>query len=72
MNCFPIHIEATDTDIGHVEDFIVDEETWLIRYLIVDTSNWLPGSKRVIISPEWVDRVEWGDGSILSLFQKTK
>ena len=66
------HIEATDTDIGHVEDFIVDEETWLIRYLVIDTSNWLPGSKRVIISPEWVDRVEWSDGSIFVNVPKDK
>ena len=56
-------IEATDTNIGNIEDFIVDKETWIIRYLIVDTSNWLPGSKKVIISPEWVERVEWADGS---------
>jgi len=31
------HIEATDGDIGHVEDFIIDEETWEIRYMVVDT-----------------------------------
>ena len=57
-------IEATDTNIGHIEDFIVDEETWLIRYIVVDTSNWLPGSKKVVISPEWVERVEWANGSV--------
>ncbi len=52
-------IEATDTNIGHIEDFIVDEETWTIRYLVIDTSNWLPDSRKVIISPDWVDRVDW-------------
>ncbi|WP_163340908.1 PRC-barrel domain-containing protein [Desulfopila sp. IMCC35008] len=57
-------IKATDTKIGHVEDFIVDEETWLIRYLVVDTSNWLPGSRKVIISPDWVEHIEWSDGSV--------
>lgn len=56
-------IEATDTNIGHIEDFIVDEETWIIRYLVIDTSNWLPVSRRVIISPEWVECVEWAHGS---------
>ena len=50
-------IEATDTNIGHIEDFIVDEETW------IDTSNWLPASKKVIISPEWVERVDWAHGT---------
>ena len=57
-------IQATDTKIGHVEDFIVDEETWIIRYLVIDTSNWLPGSRKVIISPDWVERVDWGKGSV--------
>jgi len=33
------HIHATDGDIGHVRSFLVDEETWAIRYIIVDTSN---------------------------------
>jgi len=53
------HIQATDTDIGHVEDFIVDQDTWIIRYLVIDTSNWLPASKKVLITPSWVDQVEW-------------
>jgi len=39
------HIEATDGDIGHIEDFIVDDETWQIRYMVVDTQNWWPGKK---------------------------
>ncbi|MGH7872721.1 MAG: PRC-barrel domain-containing protein [Candidatus Binatia bacterium] len=52
------HIEATDGDIGHVEDFIVDDESWEIRYMVVDTRNWLPG-KKVLIAPRWIDRVSW-------------
>ncbi len=39
------HIEATDGAIGHVEDFIIDDETWEIRYLVVDTQNWWPGRR---------------------------
>ena len=58
-------IQATDTDIGHVEDFIVEEESWIIRYLVVDTSNWLPGSKRVIIAPPWVDLLDWGRKAVV-------
>lgn len=52
------HIQATDDEIGHVEDFIIDDVTWAIRYLIVDTRNWWPG-KKVLISPEWLDHVSW-------------
>jgi hypothetical protein len=40
-----ITIQAADGEIGHVEDFIIDDETWAIRYLAIDTRNWWPGKK---------------------------
>jgi hypothetical protein len=52
------YIQARDGDIGHVEDFIVDAETWTIRYMVVDTRNWLPG-KQVLVSPWWITEVSW-------------
>jgi len=52
-------IHATDGSIGHVEDFIADLNNWIIRYIIVDTRNWLPGGKKVLISPNWVDNISW-------------
>ena len=52
------HIQAKDGVIGHVEDFIIDDETWAIRYLIIDTKNWW-GGKKVLISPNWIDRISW-------------
>jgi len=52
-------IEATDGSIGEVIDFGWDDQDWTIRYLVVDTRRWLPG-KRVVLSPDWVSRVEWG------------
>lgn len=57
------HIEATDGEIGHVEDFIIDDETWEIRYLVVDTRNWWPG-KKVLVSPHWIDRVSWDESKV--------
>jgi len=53
-------IQALDGEIGHVEDFIIDDETWTIRYLVVDTKNWWPG-KKVLISPQWIERVSWSE-----------
>src|SRR5690606_19253045 len=47
------YIGAKDGEIGHVDDFIVDDTSWRIRYLIVDTHNWLPG-KKVLMAHEWV------------------
>ena len=57
------HVQATDGEIGHVEDFIIDDETWAIRYLVVDTGNWRAG-KKVLVSPRWIDRVSWGDSEV--------
>jgi sporulation protein YlmC with PRC-barrel domain len=52
------HIEVIDGSIGHVEDFIIDDDKWEIMYLVVDTRNWLPGRK-VIVSRTWIDKVSW-------------
>jgi hypothetical protein len=57
------HIEAKDGGIGHVEDFVIDDETWAIRYIIVDTRNWWPG-KRVLIAPQWIERISWSDSKV--------
>lgn len=47
------HVEAEDGRIGHVEDFVFDDETWTIERVVVDTRNWLP-SKKVQIPPDLV------------------
>jgi len=57
------YIQATDGDIGHVEDFLIDDRSWTIRYVEVDTRNWWPG-KHVLVSPEWVTQVDWPDSKV--------
>lgn len=57
------YIQASDGSIGHVEDFIIDNATWHIRYIVVDTRNWLPGRK-VLISPTWIREVNWTDSQV--------
>jgi uncharacterized protein YrrD len=57
------NVQATDGDIGHVDDFIIDDETWAIRYLVIDTRNWWPG-KRVLVSPQWIERVSWSESKV--------
>jgi quercetin dioxygenase-like cupin family protein len=57
------HIAATDGDIGHVEDFLVDDATWTIRYMVVDTRNWWPG-KTALVAPEWIARVDWNESKV--------
>lgn len=52
------HVEGRDGDIGHVEDFLVDDTDWTIRFLVVDTRNWWAG-KRVLVSPGSVVEIDW-------------
>jgi uncharacterized protein YrrD len=53
-------LQAVDESIGHVEDFIIDDKHWKIRYVIVDTKQILPG-KKVIISPQWITQIDWAE-----------
>ena len=57
------HVQATDGGIGHVDDFLVDE-SWAVRYLVVDTSNFI-GGKSVIIPSTAVENVNSPDKKIL-------
>lgn len=51
-------IDAQDGEIGHVEDFVIDEQYWKIRYFEIDTRNWWPG-KHVLLNPAWIERLDW-------------
>jgi hypothetical protein len=57
------HVHASDGDIGHVDGFLVDERTWAIRYLVVNTSNWWLGHQ-VIIAPAWIRDVSWTSSTV--------
>jgi len=57
------HIHSADGEIGHIEDFIIDDEVWAIRYLIIDTRNWWAG-KKVVLAPQWIERVSWSESKV--------
>lgn len=57
------HIEANDGAIGHVADFIVDDHTWEIHYVVVDTSNWWLGHS-VMFAPQWLHSVNWLEATV--------
>ncbi len=57
------HIQAPDGEIGHVEDFIIDNDNWAIRFIVVNTRNWLPG-KKVLVYPRWIGRVSWEESKV--------
>ena len=56
-------IRATDGELGHLEDFLVDEQDWAIRYLIVDPQNWWPGP-HVLVGTDWIRGVSWNDSMV--------
>lgn len=59
------HIEAVDGEIGQVDDFIVEEENWSIRYLVVETGNWWSG-RRVLVAPSWIERISWTESKVFA------
>jgi uncharacterized protein YrrD len=56
-------VAASDGDIGHVTDFLIEDKSWVIRYLVVDTRNWWPG-RHVLVSWEWAEAVDWGERTV--------
>ena len=57
------HLHARNGEIGHVDDFLIGEESWRIRYLLVDTSNWI-GGRSVIVSPDKVEGIDKEQGKL--------
>jgi hypothetical protein len=52
------HVHGEDGAIGKLVDLLVDEEEWRIRYLLVDTGEWLSG-RQVTLAPDWIESVSW-------------
>jgi hypothetical protein len=57
------YVNASDGDVGHVDGLLVDERSWAIRYVVVNTSNWWVGHK-VLIATRWIDYVNWAESKI--------
>jgi hypothetical protein len=57
------HLHTTDGDFGRVADFLIDDEYWDIRDLVVNTRHWLPG-KKVLISPQLIEKVSWEESRV--------
>jgi hypothetical protein len=57
------HIKALDGEVGHVEDFIINDGCWTIEQLVVDTRNWWHG-KNVLLSPNKIARINWAEANV--------
>lgn len=58
-------IAAADGDVGHVSDFIIDEKSWQLSYLVIDTRRWLP-QRHVLLNPAWVTQIDWQNGRVVT------
>jgi hypothetical protein len=58
------YVHASDGDIGHVQGMLVDERSWAIHYVIVNTSNWWLGHQ-VLVAPEWIDGIDWMESKLV-------
>jgi len=58
------HVRASDGEIGYIQDLLVDEDTWAVRYIVVDTGDWWPGHQ-VLVSPQWIQEIDWADEGVL-------
>ncbi len=62
-------VHATDGDIGHVYDFIIDDTTWQLKYLVIDTHNYF-GGKKVLVDVKNIKEVSWGQSKIILAISK--
>ena len=57
------HLQSSEETIGHVTDFVMDDESWAIRHLVVGTGTWFSG-KEIVISPSHIDRINHEDSKV--------
>lgn len=57
------HIQASDGTIGHVNDFLMDDRSWAVRQLVVETGLWFSG-KEIVISPNKIDRISYEESKV--------
>ncbi len=57
-------IQARDGELGQVDDFLVDTETWVLRYMVIATGGWWLG-KKVLVAPEWISTISWERSNVV-------
>lgn len=52
-------VKTTDGTIGHIADLIINDANWQIVYAVVDTSDWMPWSKKVLVAVDWMENISY-------------
>ena len=60
---YGVRLHASDRVIGHIKDFYFNDEKWVVRYVVVDTGDWIPG-RLVLISPHAFPSLYQDSGSL--------
>lgn len=60
---FGFKVSARDGEIGRVDDFLFDDKSWNIRWVIINTAGWW-SDKKVLVSPRWIRKVDWQEHAI--------
>lgn len=60
-------VSAKDVDVGRIHDLYFDDQSWIARYLVIDTGTWFSG-KRVLISPVTVEHTDWNQRILHVMF----
>lgn len=61
-------VQAIDGDVGIVDSFIIDDDKWVIKYIVFDARkwlHWLPGGKYFLFAPEWTKDIKWDNSKII-------
>lgn len=59
-------VHALDGTVGHVSDFVVDDKTWAIREVVVQTGRWY-SSKKIRIAPCDIERISYEQSALFAL-----
>lgn len=65
-------LEALDGPLGVVEDFLVDDQSWTVRYMVVDSKDWRSPNPRVLLAPNWIQHVSWAESRVHVLLTREK
>ena len=57
-------VTGKDESLGKVDDLIVDDETWKLPYLVLDTGTWLSAGKKTLIATPWVVWIFFKDNEV--------
>lgn len=57
------YLHASDGELGHVQGYLIDQHSWAIRFLVVNTSNWWLGHE-VLVAVEWIKSISWLDSTV--------